>query len=165
MCFDMVWNKSSILNGIQRAQLHFPSHTTWHTKAQGTVNKLGEVPLQGHTTCMRYVHEALLLECPLYIGHCSVRMWTDFVFQMQPGSAGPTVVEAAATEACYSYECTAAGTRTTDANPVVAQVTAKVEDGSTQCSETDFASKVISARHHQVSLITAANFTDFTLPI
>jgi uncharacterized Zn-finger protein len=69
--------------------------------------------------------------------------------QMQPGSAGPTVVEAAATEACYSYECTAAGTRTADPNPVVAQVTAKVEDGSTQCSETDFASKVISARHHQ----------------
>jgi len=84
---------------------------------------------------------------------------------MQPGSAGPTVVEAAATEACYSYECTAAGTRTTDANPVVAQVTAKVEDGSTQCSETDFTSKVISARHHQVSLIIAANFTTFPFPI
>jgi len=84
---------------------------------------------------------------------------------MQPGSAGPTVVEAAATEACYSYECTAAGTRTADPNPVVAQVTAKVEDGSTQCSETDFASKVISARHHQVRLIPAANFTTFPLPI
>jgi len=56
MCFDMVWNKSSILNGIQHIQLHFPSYTTWHTKAQGTVNKLGQVPLQGHTACMRYMY-------------------------------------------------------------------------------------------------------------
>ncbi|XP_069694294.1 zinc finger protein 16-like isoform X2 [Periplaneta americana] len=69
--------------------------------------------------------------------------------QMQPGSAGATVVEAAATEARYSYECTAANTRTTESNPVVAQMTVKVEDGSTQCSETDFANKVVSARHHQ----------------
>lgn len=61
-------------------------------------------------------------------------------------------MEAAATEACYSYECTAASTRTTDANPVVAQVPTKLEDGSTQCSETDFTNKVVSARHHQVSL-------------
>jgi hypothetical protein len=78
---------------------------------------------------------------------------------MQPGSAGPTVVEAAATEACYSYECTTASARTADTNPVVAQVTAKVEDGSTQCSETDFANKVISARHHQVSFMQQPNFS------
>ncbi|PSN57339.1 hypothetical protein C0J52_02102 [Blattella germanica] len=69
--------------------------------------------------------------------------------QMQPGSTGPTVVEAAATEARYSYECTAANARTADATPMVAQVTTKVEDGSTQCSETDFTNKVVTARHHQ----------------
>jgi len=56
MCFDMVWYKSSILNGIQHTHLHFPSHTTWHTKAQGTLKKLGQVPLQGHTACVRYMH-------------------------------------------------------------------------------------------------------------
>ena len=74
--------------------------------------------------------------------------------QMQPGSAAPTVVEAAATEARYSYECSTASTRTTETNPIVAQVTTKVEDGSTQCSETDFTNKVVPAlKHHQVSLL------------
>ncbi|XP_066997547.2 uncharacterized protein [Anabrus simplex] len=77
--------------------------------------------------------------------------------QMQPGNPGATVVEAAATEARYTYEpCAATSPRPNDGsnnnvnnsnNSEVAQV-AKVEDGSTQCSETDFKNNIIN-RHHQ----------------
>ncbi|KAJ8873555.1 hypothetical protein PR048_024373 [Dryococelus australis] len=66
--------------------------------------------------------------------------------QMQPGSTGTTVVEAATTEARYSYEaCAASNTpRSIEENVASAQavVISKVEDGSTQCSETDFNNKV-----------------------
>nr|CAD7429225.1 unnamed protein product [Timema monikensis] len=63
--------------------------------------------------------------------------------QMQPGPGGPTVVEAATAEARYSYEaCSAANSQQQAANIANSQqVQAKVEDGSTQCSETDFNNK------------------------
>jgi hypothetical protein len=68
ICFNMVENKPCVLNGIWHTPLCFPSHTAWQTVEQGTVNKLAQGPLQGHTppawdTCA----EALVSEWPLYL--------------------------------------------------------------------------------------------------
>jgi hypothetical protein len=67
MRFDMVENEPSILNGIQHTPLCFPSHTAWQTVDQGTVNKLGQVLLQGHTTCVRYMGGGITFETALVV--------------------------------------------------------------------------------------------------
>ena len=40
---------------IQGKPLCLPSRTSRHSKAQGTMIKLGPVPLEGHTPCTRYL--------------------------------------------------------------------------------------------------------------
>jgi hypothetical protein len=35
--------------------LCFASHTAWQTEAEPTMNKLGQVPFQGHTACLKYM--------------------------------------------------------------------------------------------------------------
>ncbi|XP_046985533.1 zinc finger protein 85-like [Schistocerca americana] len=88
--------------------------------------------------------------------------------QMQPGNPVATVVEAAATEARYSYETCTNSPRNNE-NPApnsevgVSQQVSKVEDGSTQCSETDFNNKSpensdegeVTAHQHQQAATVA----------
>jgi len=50
---DMVENESSILNQIQHKPQSFTSCTLWQIAAQEKGNRLGQVLLQGHTTCTR----------------------------------------------------------------------------------------------------------------
>ena len=55
MHFDRDENKSPISNQIQCQTQCSPSHTPRRTEAQGTMNKLEQVPLQVYTTCTRYI--------------------------------------------------------------------------------------------------------------
>lgn len=59
MCFDTVENESSTLNQVQHKLLGLPHHIAQQIEAPGTVNKLGQVLLQGHTACVRYLHGAI----------------------------------------------------------------------------------------------------------
>ena len=59
MCSDTAENESSILNSVLCKPLCLPSHTKWHTETQGTMNEAGQVPLQHHTACMRYLHRGI----------------------------------------------------------------------------------------------------------
>jgi len=58
---DTLENKSSILNGMQHIPPpHFASHA-----AKPTVNKLGQVPFQGHTACVRYMCRDITFGTPI----------------------------------------------------------------------------------------------------
>ena len=59
MHFDMADNKPSTLNQIQCKPLRFPSRTVWQTEAEGTIKKLQQVLIQGHTVCMRHLHQGI----------------------------------------------------------------------------------------------------------
>jgi hypothetical protein len=43
-------------NQTERKPLCKPSLTAWQTEAKGTMNKLGQILLQVHTTWARYLH-------------------------------------------------------------------------------------------------------------
>jgi hypothetical protein len=63
---DMVENKSSILIGMQHIPPScFASHTAWQTEAEPTVNKLRQVPFQGHTACMRCMCRDITFGTPI----------------------------------------------------------------------------------------------------
>jgi hypothetical protein len=57
MHFDIVANKSSILNQIQRQMLSSPTHTTQQNEAQGTINTLGQEPLTQDTLAEELLSE------------------------------------------------------------------------------------------------------------
>jgi hypothetical protein len=59
MCPDTAENESSILNWVLCKPLCLPSHTKWQTETQGTMNKAGQVLLQHHTACLRYLHRGI----------------------------------------------------------------------------------------------------------
>lgn len=79
---DMVENELPILKQIQHKPISFTSCTLRQTAAQGTGNKLGQVLLQGHTTCTWHLVNVLLSNKPctrLMASHSIIPHPTVFV--------------------------------------------------------------------------------------
>jgi hypothetical protein len=55
------------------------SNTKWQTKNQGTMNESGQVPLQHHTTCVRYLHSSIAFPTPYTYMGVSLSENTDFL--------------------------------------------------------------------------------------
>jgi len=66
-------------NGIQHTPLPFPIHTTWQIEAHGTVKKLGQVLLQGHTAGMRYTHRGITCRKCFVIFRSLLRLFPNLI--------------------------------------------------------------------------------------
>jgi hypothetical protein len=84
MPFSMAQDKSPILNQTQCKPLHKPSLTAWQTEAKGTMNKLGQIPLQVHTAWARYLRGGITF----WISYVDL-IWTTFIWHLKNTSSCP----------------------------------------------------------------------------
>ena len=64
LMFDTAENKSSILNQVKYKSLHLPSHILWQIEAEETMNKLGQILLQGHIAHARHLQRHYFPNAP-----------------------------------------------------------------------------------------------------